>query len=149
MVSNNKRIIAAILKNGPKGKIWLSLFFKLIIDVGKAIIDPIKIVNKELGNPSTIPNISNNLISPPPIDSFLKIKSPSNFINNIIINDTNPPNNELINPLIPFKKYISNGNWSKMTSDGSLEPNNENDYAFEYNTPAMPFKPSVIILAGP
>ena len=43
-----------------------------------------------------------------------------------------------------FKKYISEGNYTKMTSDGSLEPNNKNDYAFEYNTPAMPFKPSVI-----
>lgn len=43
-----------------------------------------------------------------------------------------------------FKKYISNGNYAKMTGDGSLEPNNPNDYIFEYNTPAMPFKPSVI-----
>ena len=43
-----------------------------------------------------------------------------------------------------FKKYISNGNYAKMTGDGSLEPNSPNDYIFEYNTPAMPFKPSVI-----
>ena len=43
-----------------------------------------------------------------------------------------------------FKKYISEGNWSKMTGDGSLEADYENDYAFEYNTPAMPFTPSVI-----
>lgn len=43
-----------------------------------------------------------------------------------------------------FKKYISEGNWSKMTGDGSLEADYDNDYAFEYNTPAMPFTPSVI-----
>ena len=43
-----------------------------------------------------------------------------------------------------FKKYVSDGNYAKMTDDGSLKPNEPNDYKFEYNTPAMPFKPSVI-----
>lgn len=43
-----------------------------------------------------------------------------------------------------FQKYISNGNWGKMTDDGSIKPDHEFDYTFEYATPHMPFKPSVI-----
>lgn len=106
MLKSNKRI-AAILKNGPNGKIWLSVFFRLIIAIGKAIIAPIKIVNKEAGKPKTIPNISNNLISPPPIDSFLNIKSPNFFIKYIIMNDIKPEITEYIIPSNPFRKYIS------------------------------------------
>lgn len=43
-----------------------------------------------------------------------------------------------------FQKYISDGNWGKMTNDDSIKPDYEFDYTFEFATPHMPFKPSVI-----
>lgn len=43
-----------------------------------------------------------------------------------------------------FKKYITNGNYGKMSDDGSIKEDEEYDYTFEYATPHMPFKPSVI-----
>ena len=89
-------------KKGPYG-ITLSLLLKYKInDNGKAIKLDKKIVNKLIQGPNTQPMKNINLISPPPSDSFLKIKFPNNINKYIMIKDKKPyPKNSkaLPNPL--------------------------------------------------
>jgi hypothetical protein len=95
-------ISVAISKKGPYG-ITLSLLLKYKInDNGNAIKLDKKIVNKLIQGPNTHPIKNINLISPPPRDSFLKIKLPNNISKYITIKDKKPyPKNSkaLPNPL--------------------------------------------------
>ena len=101
---------AATHKNGPKGIICVFFLNIIIKEIGKPISDPKKIANNATGKSNTKPKINISLISPPPIDSFLNIKSPSFLIENIT--------RKAIKPLItavkassgPFKKKTSNNN---------------------------------------
>ena len=104
LVSKLKSTIirVAISKNGPYG-ITLSLLLKYKInDNGNAIKLDKKIVNKLIQGPNAHPIKNINLISPPPSDSFLKIKLPNNINKYITTNDKIPyPKNSkaLPNPL--------------------------------------------------
>ena len=92
LLSNLKITIikVAISKKGPKG-ITLSLLLKYKInDKGRAIKLDKKIVNKLIQGPKEHPIKNINFISPPPKDSFLKIKLPNNISKYIIRNAPNP-----------------------------------------------------------
>ena len=83
-------IKVAINKNGPYG-ITLSLLLKYKInDNGSAIKLDKKIVNKLIQGPNEQPMKNINLMSPPPKDSFLNIKFPSNINKYITTKDPTP-----------------------------------------------------------
>lgn len=71
------KIIAAILKKGPKGIIFSLSENKISNATGKAIKVAKNIVQIDIGNPITNPKRNINLMSPPPSDSFLKALSPN------------------------------------------------------------------------
>ena len=65
----------------------------------------------EFNIPNTKPNVNINLISPPPIDSLLKIISPKILIKYIITKATNPykiDDNVLLNPFLNNNSNINN-----------------------------------------
>lgn len=76
--------------NGPKGISCVFFVFSKTRDTGKAIKAEKNIATIDNGKPKTKPITPNNLISPPPIDSFLNKKSPNNFNINININEITP-----------------------------------------------------------
>lgn len=76
----NKMMSAPIHKKGPNGTIWVFLLFKITNEIGSPTIEPKNIVKIAFIYPKTSPKTNINFISPPPIDSFLKQKSPIFFI---------------------------------------------------------------------
>lgn len=85
----------AINKNGPYG-MTLSLLLKYRINErGKAMKLDKKIVNKDIHGPTAHPTKNINLMSPPPNDSFLKMKFPKS-INTYIKKKAPIPNNKYI-----------------------------------------------------
>lgn len=97
-------IIAEIARNGPNGISWLFFSFKIIIEIGSAIIAAKNTDITDIGNPNTKPNTPNNLISPPPIDSFLNKKSPRILSENINIKAHKPCNKLIPSSSIPLIK---------------------------------------------
>ena len=87
---DTKRRIAAMLKNGPNGIIFSLSENKMNKAIGKAINVAKKIVQIDIGKPSTNPNKNINLISPPPRDSFLNALSPNILIPYIKMKDPTP-----------------------------------------------------------
>ena len=104
-------MIAATAKYGPNGTSWLLSFFNIINEMGRPIIEAKNIDIKEFNNPSTNPKVNINLISPPPIDSFLKKKSPNNFISHIITKDIIP---YIIDIKVSFNPYVINNSIIRM-----------------------------------
>ena len=84
------KIIAAILRNGPKGIILSFLKINKARAIGNAMKVAKNILHTDIGYPITKPTKNINLISPPPSDSCLKIRSPSFFISSIVINAPTP-----------------------------------------------------------
>ena len=99
-------MIAPDARSGPNGNMWL--FFLIVInDIGRPIKDPMNIVSNAFLYVKIIPIKNISFMSPPPIDSFLNIKSPVFFIIYIIVNDKIPfvmVGSTLFNPL---KRHIS------------------------------------------
>jgi hypothetical protein len=95
------------LKGKKKIEEVLPMFLNFIKDIGRPTKDPTNIDKIDACHPKTNPNTNINLISPPPIDSFLNIKSPSNFIKNIIPNAIIPSSIDHKAPGIPFCKNIT------------------------------------------
>ena len=85
-------IRAPIHKNGPNGTILVFFFFKIIKDIGKPTIEPMKIDKIDIEYPNTSPKTNIKFMSPPPIYSFLNQKSPIFFIIYIVIKAAIPLN---------------------------------------------------------
>ena len=105
-VSNS--IMAPAARNGPNGIMWSLFFLTKISDSGNPISDPTNMDSMAIGNDKTMPNINSSFMSPPPIDSFLKIKSPSFFSVNININESVPFKMDIRTLLGPYIIPISN-----------------------------------------
>ena len=91
----NHIIIADTAKNGPNGISWDLFFLSKISDTGSPINADKNTDTIDIGNPNTNPYTPKSLISPPPIDSFLNIKSPNSFKTNINTNEPKPFNIEV------------------------------------------------------
>lgn len=107
--SNNSKVAPAARK-GPKGMILFFFFHKMTSATGRPIKEPTKIDNMAIGYVKTIPKMNNNLMSPPPIDSFLNRKSPNFFNRNIVKKASAPFNNEYKAIFNPFINKISINN---------------------------------------
>ena len=86
----------------------LFFFFQRIIKaIGRPISEPVNIDKRAMGYVRTIPKIKSSFISPPPIDSFLKMKSPNFFNRNMVNKARKPFNSEYRAASSPFIKRIS------------------------------------------
>src|SRR5690554_3246231 len=91
-IFKNNIIKAATHKKGPKGIILFLSFLKdnKAIEIGRPIKEAIKMEIRDICQPKTRPKTNISLMSPSPIDSFLKIKLPTCFIKNIIPKEIRP-----------------------------------------------------------
>ena len=119
----NHNISADTAKNGPNGISCDFFILRKINDIGKPIIAAKNTETIDNGNPKTIPYTPSNFISPPPIDSFLNIKSPNSFNKNINTNEPKPFSNDIPNkskePITYFNVSINTEN-TISTSSGII-----------------------------